>query len=563
LHQVTLPIFEFRFGFFLDLKKFLSNTLSLIFFFIDIVLIFFLGICYRVDNWNWLNVLIVIFSVIDQLFDSFDFKTIFIVGRIFRLFRLLKFAKGLKALATSIIFNFAQLLNVIILMFIVCFAFAIIGVANFGSLNVEKTYYMDNAHINFKDFPTALLFVFVLSTGENWPGIMNDCMIQSPQCDPSLGECGYTWAPIYFIALQVIFNWILLNSFIAITIDTFHEMITNNAEVKEVERTIAEFNSVWATFDRKGKYKIYFPDMIPLYERIVFPTSSEIIPTRKPPIQQAFKNIKIYNNKVLYFDVLRELLYLWFREGLPPELVQKLKLRQLHKIKKVHVFPFGAGLSVLNIQRVYRGYRHRKDIDDILGSAHALENPAALVRLTLKRRAATKSNKSLDSLSSENNSNLGSIHLGLKIAATIAEAPSGLDSSQPMNRSGSLSHISNSNEQSNVAHLKAENTHTRFLTPRSEPELSKSQSFHEHGHGQNNLSSDPGALNASETHRNLSDDIKMNSSDQQLRFIEKSEEILNDTLATPKLSDRKNRISINNQIRAIPTLSIEDNDNKI
>ena len=31
-------------------------------------------------------------------------------------------------------------------------------------------------HANFKDFPSALLVLFRMSTGESWNGIMHDCM---------------------------------------------------------------------------------------------------------------------------------------------------------------------------------------------------------------------------------------------------------------------------------------------------------------------------------------------------------------------------------------------------
>eukprot|EP00833_Pecoramyces_ruminatium_P004731 jgi/Orpsp1_1/1178763/evm.model.c7180000066647.1 len=179
------------------------------------------------DRWNILNLIITIFAISSIIFEFFSQPNYLSIFRLLRIIRLVKFAKGLKALASAIIFNFAQLMNVTLLMFITCCIFAIIGMHTFGDIDYNKAKAL-NEHVNFSSFSKSLLTVFIFSTGENWPVAMTDCSGRNlVGCNPEIENCGVTWAPAYFILLEIIFNWILLNSFIAITVDTFLNVLND------------------------------------------------------------------------------------------------------------------------------------------------------------------------------------------------------------------------------------------------------------------------------------------------------------------------------------------------
>lgn len=43
---------------------------------------------------------------------------------------------------------------------------------------------------NFETFPNSLLTIFRMATGESWNGIMKDCSIRPPDCDPYVQYLG-------------------------------------------------------------------------------------------------------------------------------------------------------------------------------------------------------------------------------------------------------------------------------------------------------------------------------------------------------------------------------------
>jgi hypothetical protein len=67
------------------------------------------------------------------------------------------------------------------------FMYAIAGMALFGE--VKRGNFLD-AYGNFESFPLAVVTLFRMTTGENWNGLMRDCMVQPPFCSDVEGNCG-------------------------------------------------------------------------------------------------------------------------------------------------------------------------------------------------------------------------------------------------------------------------------------------------------------------------------------------------------------------------------------
>ncbi|OUM68171.1 hypothetical protein PIROE2DRAFT_58244 [Piromyces sp. E2] len=280
------------------------------------------------DYWNVLNLIITVFAVFSIVFEVFSQPNYLSVLRLLRIIRLVKFAKGLKALVSAIIFNFYQLMNVTLLMFITCCIFAIIGMHSFGDIDYSKAKAL-NEHINFSTFSKSLLTVFVFSTGENWPVAMTDCSGRNLHgCNPDVENCGVFWAPAYFILLEVIFNWILLNSFIAITVDTFLNVLNDLDEINKIETITNTFRQIWLKYDMKGKGVVEFKDMLKIYREFHVPNNylwgkSSTGKPIKPSIQKLFRSVIVYNNKCTYADALMSILNSWVGEQLPGDI--KLK----------------------------------------------------------------------------------------------------------------------------------------------------------------------------------------------------------------------------------------------
>ncbi|KAG4081251.1 Ion transport protein-domain-containing protein [Neocallimastix lanati (nom. inval.)] len=283
------------------------------------------------DFWNILSFFIVFTSVISILFERYIPAAALVLIRLVRIIRLFQYSKGIKALGMAVMFNFTQLTNVLILMFLTCCIYAVIGYSYFGDINIEHTSYLSE-NVNFSTFFKSLTTVFIFSTGEGWPFGMADCMGKTiTNCDPEEENCGTPYAVIFFISLHVVLNWILLNSFSAITVDTFINVLEEHDEIVRLEKVWDEFNKQWIEYDTNKSGEVVFTDLINIYDEFELPKGAQwgsrerakgLLAT-KPPIEELFKNIKVKNNKCSYDDTIYSFLNCWMGEELPESYVKK------------------------------------------------------------------------------------------------------------------------------------------------------------------------------------------------------------------------------------------------
>ena len=262
-------------------------------------------------------------------------------------------------------------------MFLTCFVYAVIGYTYFGDIKIEHTNYL-NENVNFSSFGRSLLTVFIFSTGkmnvkivqiylviviiviylfiyftifyflfyffnnnekinilgEGWPFGMADCMGKTiTNCDPTIENCGSKFATVYFITLHIILNWILLNSFSAITVDTFITVLDEHDEIARLEKVWDKFNEHWIEYDFNKSGEVGFVELINIYDKFELPRGTQwgnhsrtkgLLAT-KPPITELFKSIKIKNNKCNYNDVIFSFLNCWMGEELPESYIKKEK----------------------------------------------------------------------------------------------------------------------------------------------------------------------------------------------------------------------------------------------
>ncbi|ORX61128.1 hypothetical protein BCR36DRAFT_408104 [Piromyces finnis] len=286
------------------------------------------------DFWNVLSLIIVVTSIISIVFESIIPTTLLVLIRVIRIIRIFQYSRGIKALGMAVMFNFTQLINVLVLMFLTCFVYAIIGYTYFGDIKIEHTNYL-NKDVNFSSFGRSLQTVFIFSTGEGWPFGMADCMGKTiTNCDPKIENCGSKYASIYYITLHIILNWILLNSFSAITVDTFITVLKEHDEIARLEKVWDKFNEQWIEYDDNKSGEVEFIDLISIYENFDLPKGIQwgnherangLLAT-KPPIEDLFKNIKIKNNKCNYNNVIFSFLNCWMGEELPESYIKKEKI---------------------------------------------------------------------------------------------------------------------------------------------------------------------------------------------------------------------------------------------
>ena len=103
----------------------------------------------------------------------------------------------------------------------VFYVYAYVGVIAFR--NVKRNEYL-NEHANFESFGKALLTLFRIATVDNWTGIMAQCSISAPQCEPELKNCGNKiFAYLYFMSFALLIGQIMLNLFATIVVEKFEE----------------------------------------------------------------------------------------------------------------------------------------------------------------------------------------------------------------------------------------------------------------------------------------------------------------------------------------------------
>uniref|UniRef100_A0A4W3H913 Voltage-dependent L-type calcium channel subunit alpha-1S-like n=1 Tax=Callorhinchus milii TaxID=7868 RepID=A0A4W3H913_CALMI len=188
------------------------------------------------DPWNVFDFLIVIGSIVDVILSEVDTAlassgglyclssgcdpnesedssrisiNFFRLFRVMRLVKLLSRGEGVRTLLWTFIKSFQALPYVALLIVMLFFIYAVIGMQVFGKIaNVDGA--QINRNNNFQTFPQAVLLLFRCATGEAWQEIMLACQpgkLCDPESDFEPGEeytCGTNFSIFYFISFYML-----------------------------------------------------------------------------------------------------------------------------------------------------------------------------------------------------------------------------------------------------------------------------------------------------------------------------------------------------------------------
>ncbi|XP_071349964.1 calcium channel, voltage-dependent, L type, alpha 1D subunit, a isoform X1 [Trachinotus anak] len=234
---------------------------------------------YFADAWNTFDALIVVGSVVDIAItevnnteDSARISiTFFRLFRVMRLVKLLSRGEGIRTLLWTFIKSFQALPYVALLIAMLFFIYAVIGMQVFGKIAM-----VDGTHINrnnnFQTFPQAVLLLFRCATGEAWQEIMLACMpgkLCDPESDYNPGEemtCGSGFAIIYFITFYMLCAFLIINLFVAVIMDNF-DYLTRDWSILGPHH-LDEFKRIWSEYDPEAKGRIKHLDVVTLLRRI-------------------------------------------------------------------------------------------------------------------------------------------------------------------------------------------------------------------------------------------------------------------------------------------------------
>ncbi|XP_045410603.1 voltage-dependent L-type calcium channel subunit alpha-1C isoform X2 [Lemur catta] len=247
---------------------------------------------YFCDAWNTFDALIVVGSIVDiaitevnpaehtQCSPSMNAEensrisiTFFRLFRVMRLVKLLSRGEGIRTLLWTFIKSFQALPYVALLIVMLFFIYAVIGMQVFGKIALNDTTEI-NRNNNFQTFPQAVLLLFRCATGEAWQDIMLACMPgkkcapESESSNSTEGEapCGSSFAVFYFISFYMLCAFLIINLFVAVIMDNF-DYLTRDWSILGPHH-LDEFKRIWAEYDPEAKGRIKHLDVVTLLRRI-------------------------------------------------------------------------------------------------------------------------------------------------------------------------------------------------------------------------------------------------------------------------------------------------------
>ncbi|XP_050528815.1 muscle calcium channel subunit alpha-1-like isoform X2 [Daktulosphaira vitifoliae] len=241
------------------------------------------------DAWNVLDFIIVLGSFIDIVVENLSPNTdsvpkkkgrklsinFFRLFRVMRLVKLLSRGDGIRTLLWTFIKSFQALPYVALLIVMLFFIYAVIGMQVFGK--ISKSGENDSAitrNNHFQTFPQAVLVLFRSATGEAWQDIMMSCSYRPDEvkCDEKsdmynqVPSCGSDFAFPYFISFYVLCSFLIINLFVAVIMDNF-DYLTRDWSILGPHH-LDEFIRLWSEYDPDAKGRIKHLDVVTLLRKI-------------------------------------------------------------------------------------------------------------------------------------------------------------------------------------------------------------------------------------------------------------------------------------------------------
>nr|XP_037270737.1 LOW QUALITY PROTEIN: muscle calcium channel subunit alpha-1-like [Rhipicephalus microplus] len=230
------------------------------------------------DAWNVFDFIIVLGSFIDIFYSEVNPGTNIISINFFRLFRVMRLVKllskgeGIRTLLWTFIKSFQALPYVALLIVMLFFIYAVIGMQLFGKIGLENEDSAIDRNNNFQTFPQAVLVLFRSATGESWQEIMLSCLnTEDVRCDKASEEgdqtpCGSDVALIYFISFYILCSFLIINLFVAVIMDNF-DYLTRDWSILGPHH-LDEFVRLWSEYDPDAKGRIKHLDVVTLLRKI-------------------------------------------------------------------------------------------------------------------------------------------------------------------------------------------------------------------------------------------------------------------------------------------------------
>ncbi|KAK0065730.1 voltage-dependent calcium channel type A subunit alpha-1, partial [Biomphalaria pfeifferi] len=390
------------------------------------------------DPWNVFDLTTVIGSIIDVVIthvssQNFNFG-FFRLFRAARLVKLLRQGYTIRLLLWTFFQSFKALPYVCLLILMLFFIYAIIGMQVFGTIILDSKSSITR-HNNFRSFSSALLLLFRCATGEAWQQIMLSCL-SGQACDPEslrpddppdMAEtgCGSDIAYMYFVSFIFLCSFLMLNLFVAVIMDNF-DYLTRDSSILGPHH-LDEYVRVWSIYDPKASGRIHYTDMYEMLRTMEPPVGFG----KKCPYKLAYRKLIRMNMPVAedgtvhftttLFALIRECLIIKMAEA---ELMDKKDDEMRETLRKLWPVPSKKMMDLLmppndeldegkmSVGKIYAGllisenwkaYKASQNASNNFKMPHHEKRPSLFRRLMGGMKSSGRSNQSLDSVHSDEN----------------------------------------------------------------------------------------------------------------------------------------------------------------
>ncbi|XP_041064599.1 probable voltage-dependent R-type calcium channel subunit alpha-1E [Carcharodon carcharias] len=247
------------------------------------------------DSWNVFDFVTVVGSISEIIVNECNLKFVNLnflkLFRAARLIKLLRQGYTIRILLWTFVQSFKALPYVCLLIAMLFFIYAIIGMQLFGNIGLDDSTPI-NRHNNFHTFFNALMLLFRSATGESWQEIMLACLSEKRCEGTSESRCGTDFAYFYFVSFIFLCSFLMLNLFVAVIMDNF-EYLTRDSSILGPHH-LDEFVRVWAEYDRAACGRIHYTDM---YQMLTL-MSPPLGLGKKCPSKVAYKRLVLMNMPV-------------------------------------------------------------------------------------------------------------------------------------------------------------------------------------------------------------------------------------------------------------------------
>ncbi|KAL7065509.1 hypothetical protein AAHC03_04869 [Spirometra sp. Aus1] len=273
---------------------------------------------YFSDPWNVFDFIIVVGSFVDIVLSHIAEDSKFISINFFRLFRVMRLVKllsrgeGIRTLLWTFVKSFQALPYVALLILMLFFIYAVIGMQMFGKIALNNPDSAITVNTNFQTFPQAVLVLFRSATGEAWQDIMFSCVSETAYCDTHSDEgktdgddpkrlCGSAFAYPFFISFYIVCSFLIINLFVAVIMDNF-DYLTRDWSILGPHH-LDEFVRLWSEYDPEAKGRIKHLDVVTLLRKISPPLGfGKLCPHRTACVTLVRMNMPLNSDGTVMFN---------------------------------------------------------------------------------------------------------------------------------------------------------------------------------------------------------------------------------------------------------------------